>query len=149
MNIVAPVSSIMTSKLITVTEEDSLGQVKEIFEQNSIHHIPVVEGREIIGIVSITDFRYFLRGFVRNQSDQITEAVRLKAWKVKDIMTRGLAKVEAGDPIRTALEVFKTNRIHALPVVKGKELVGIVTTYDIIKLLAEEPIQLSDYGTSK
>ena len=69
----------------------------------------------------------------------------MRAWKAEDIMTSKLAKVESTDPIRTALEVFKTNRIHALPVEENHELVGIITTYDIICALAEEPIHLDDY----
>jgi acetoin utilization protein AcuB len=146
MNIVAPISSIMSSELITVKPDDNLERVKELLSDHNIHHLPVVQGPDIVGIVSSTDFRHFMRGFARNQTDQLTEQVRLKAWKVQDIMTKGLAKVEAEDPIRTALEIFKTNRIHALPVVRNnKELVGIVTTYDIIKKLAEEPIRLEDY----
>ena len=146
MNIVAPISSIMSTNLITVAPEDTLERVKELLDSHNIHHLPVVDGPEIVGIVSSTDFRHFMRGFARNQTDQLTEQVRLRAWKVQDIMTKGLAKVEAEDPIRTALEIFKTNRIHALPVVRNyTELVGIITTYDIIRKLAEEPIRLEDY----
>lgn len=149
MNIVAPISSIMTTDLITVTPDDNLERVKELLDSHNIHHLPVVRGPEIVGIVSSTDFRHFMRGFTKNEADKLTDQVRLRAWKVQDIMTKGLAKIEANDPIRTALEIFKTNRIHALPVVHNRtELVGIVTTYDIIKKLAEEPIRLEDYRTA-
>jgi CBS domain-containing protein len=44
-----------------------------------------------------------------------------------------------------ALEVFKENLFHALPVVEEGNLVGIITTYDIISRLADEPITLADY----
>lgn len=145
MNIVAPVSSIMSTRLITVNPDDNLEKVKTCFEENNIHHLPVVRYKRIIGIISSTDFNHFLRGFTRNEHDSLLESVRLRAWKAEDIMTEGLAKVETTDPIRTALEVFKTNKVHALPVEENNELVGIVTTYDIICALAEEPIQLEDY----
>ncbi|MEL7249529.1 MAG: CBS domain-containing protein [Bacteroidota bacterium] len=145
MNIVAPVSSIMSTRLITVNPDDNLEKVKACFDENNIHHLPVVRYKQIVGIISSTDFNHFLRGFTRNEHDSLLESVRLRAWKAEDIMTEGLAKVETTDPIRTILEVFKTNRIHALPVEQNNELVGIVTTYDIIGALAEEPIQLEDY----
>lgn len=145
MNIVAPVSTIMSTRLVTVNPDDSLEKVKACFDEHNIHHLPVVNYKQIVGIISSTDFNHFLRGFTRNEHDSLLETVRLRAWKAQDIMTEGLAKVEATDPIRTILEVFKTNRIHALPVVENNELVGIVTTYDIICALAEEPIQLQDY----
>lgn len=145
MNIIAPISTIMTERLITVNPDDSLEVVKKHFSEHNIHHLPVVLGREIIGIVSSTDFNHFLRGFEHNKKDHLTENIRLQSWKVQEIMTEKLAKLDASDPIRTALEVFKTNRIHALPVLKDGELVGIVTTYDIISKLAMEPMKLEDY----
>ena len=49
------------------------------------------------------------------------------------------------DFIRTALEVFLVNRFHAIPVVDNDELVGIVTTFDIIKAIESEPIPLENY----
>jgi acetoin utilization protein AcuB len=55
-------------------------------------------------------------------------------------MTKGLAKLNPNDRINIALEIFMVNRFHAVPVVENDELVGIVTTYDIIKALASEPI---------
>jgi acetoin utilization protein AcuB len=70
---------------------------------------------------------------------------RLKTWEAEDIMSTKLAKVESSDAIRTALEVFKINRFHALPVVDNDELVGIVTPLDIVIALANEPISLGDY----
>lgn len=145
MNIVAPVSTIMSTRLVTVNPDDNLEKVKACFDENNIHHLPVVNYKQIVGIISSTDFNHFLRGFTRNEHDSLLETVRLRAWKAQDIMTEGLAKVETTDPIRTVLEVFKTNRIHALPVEENNELVGIVTTYDIVCALAEEPIHLEDY----
>lgn|GEM_PF-288938 len=150
MNVLAPVSTLMTTNVITVAPEDSLHKVKEIFDQHNIHHIPVVdEDHKIAGIVSKTDFLHFLRGYARTTADIINEEAHLRAWKVEEVMIRGLAKVDQNEPIRTALEVFKTNRLHALPIVEGNQLVGIVTTYDVIKALAEAPISLDDYKMVK
>ncbi|MEZ4987223.1 MAG: CBS domain-containing protein [Saprospiraceae bacterium] len=106
----------------------------------------MVHAKQIVGIISSTDFKHFMRGFSRNEEDGLLENVRLRAWKAEDIMTKKLAKVEPQDMVRTVLEVFRTNRIHALPVVEKGELVGIVTTYDIISAIANEPIRLEDYG---
>ena len=43
------VGSIMTTKLLTVSQEDSLQTVKEILINNRIHHVPVVEGKKMVG----------------------------------------------------------------------------------------------------
>ena len=150
MNLLKPVSTIMTSDLITVDPEDALKKVAEIFQNKSIHHIPVVRYKKIVGLLSKTDFDQFSHGFSgsKGKGEDLIHTTRLETWKVKDIMTEGLAKVDSKEPIRTVLGLFKMNRFHAIPIVDNEELVGIVTTFDIIDALASEPIQLSDYSAS-
>jgi len=150
MNLLKPVSSIMTTDLITVAPGDALKKVDEIFKNNNIHHIPVVRYKEIIGLVSKTDFDQFSHGFSsgKGMGEDLIQNTRLETWKVKDIMTSKLAKIDSKEPIRTAIGLFKMNRFHALPVVDNDELKGIVTTFDIIDALANEPVQLTDYQTT-
>ena len=143
MNLLAPVSRIMTTDLVTVNEKDKLSAVKNIFDEKKIHHIPVVNGTKMVGIISKQDFLYFLHGFTKNGKVMGVEA--LESTACHTIMTTGLAKLEPASRINVALEVFKENLFHALPVVDGEELVGIITTYDIISRIAEEPITLEDY----
>jgi len=65
---------------------------------------------------------------------------RLLITKAQDIMTTGLAKLAPTDRINVALEIFRENILHAIPVVKNDELVGILTTHDIITALAEKKL---------
>lgn len=148
MNILAPVSTLMTLDLITVNASDSLLVVKEKFDQKKMHHLPVVEYKRIVGMISKTDLLYFLKGIRvdETKTDYVNEA-RLTQFRAEDIMTTRLAKLEPADSIATALDVFKVNLFHALPVVDNDELVGILTTYDIISALANEEIALKDYGS--
>ncbi|MBK9257172.1 MAG: CBS domain-containing protein [Saprospiraceae bacterium] len=139
MNILDPVSSIMTPNPITVGMNDSLAIIAKLFSNHKIHHLPVVEGDELVGMISKSDFLFFKRGFSENESDRALEEVRMNNYTSKDIMTKRLAKLEPGDKINVALEVFKENMFHGLPVVDNKKIIGIVTTYDIIKGLAEVP----------
>jgi acetoin utilization protein AcuB len=140
MNVLAPIKTIMTTDLITVNPGDKLTAVKEIFDEHNIHHIPVVRFREMVGIISKTDFKYFLRGFSRNEEDRFVNYARLRAYTAEDIMTTGLAKLGSEDRINVALELFMVNRFHAIPVVNENELVGILTTFDIIKTLNNEEV---------
>ena len=55
-------------------------------------------------------------------------------------MTQGIATLEPNDRINVALQIFMENLFHAIPVVEDDEVVGILTTYDIIKALQEEDI---------
>lgn len=131
----------MSSKLITVNPEDKLSRIQEIFDQNNIHHLPVVRFKEIIGLVSKTDFLHFIRGFNQNEEDRFVNEARMRAYTAQDIMTTGLAKLNPNDRINVALELFMVNRFHAVPIVaEGNELVGILTTFDIIKAASQEEV---------
>lgn len=132
MNKLAPVSTIMSTDLLTVNPKDTLDKVKLIFDTHNIHHLPVVRYKEIVGIISKTDLLYFLKGF---NKDKKAEAKELMSHYVDEIMTTGLAKIASTDRIDVALKVFKENLFHAIPIVDNNELVGIVTTYDIISAL--------------
>ena len=138
MNFTAPISSIMSRKLITVTPGDTMTTVKQIFENQRIHHIPVVKFTRLVGMISKTDYMHFLRGSNTTPYDQLIEESRLHNYKVEDIMTKGMATLESTDRINVALQVFSENLFHAIPVVDNGELVGMLTTFDILKALLEE-----------
>lgn len=140
MNVFAPISSLMTDHkhLVTVSPEDTLAKVKEIFDTHNFHHIPVVNFREIVGIISKIDFEHFIGGASMYSEANVTTDKRFKNAHAKDIMTTHMGKVEPDDRINVALEIFTINRFHALPVIQDGDLVGIITPFDILKKLADE-----------
>ena len=139
MNLLQPVSTIMTTELFTVSPNDKLKKAKEIFDAHKIHHIPVVENKKLVGMLSKTDLLYFLRGLVDTKFQKVVDETRLNHYYAKDIMTKGLAKLNPEDRINVVIEVFKANLFHSIPVVSDdNELLGIVTTYDIILALSKE-----------
>jgi len=140
MNTLAPVSSIMTTQLLTVNPKDNLALVQEIFEKNKIHHLPVVRYKKLVGFLSKSDLLYFIKGHSQNTYDEVINNTRLKNYTVEKIMTTGIAKLAPDDKIMVALKVFQENLFHAIPIVENEELVGIITTYDIIDQLAKMPV---------
>lgn len=136
MNTYAPISKIMVTDLVTINPEDSLLDVKKIFETHKFHHLPVVRFRKIVGIISKTDFEHFTGGL--NHAGENAIADLLEKTKAENIMTKGVGKLEPDDRINVALEIFSKNWFHALPVVQNDELVGIVTTQDVIKAILNE-----------
>ena len=138
MDLLAPVSSLMTKNIISVEPEDTIKKVENIFREHRFHHLPVIEDEKLIGLVSKSDYLFFKRVFNDESTDNRIDEFRLKTRKVKDIMTKGIAKIEPTERINVALEIFKENLFHAIPVVKENELVGMVTTLDIIRKLSEE-----------
>lgn len=95
--------------------------------------------RKLIGIISKSDINLFLKWWNNDKYQDLFNGVRLMNYKAEDIMTKGLAKLEPTDRINVAVKVFEENLFHAIPVVNNEgELEGIVTTYDLIKLMAAE-----------
>lgn len=117
-----PISSIMTTDLITVGPDDTLDRVRAIFLSKRIHHLPVVEGKRLLGILTTYDL------FKLERPD-----TNLNQIKVRDAMTTKLAKLEPHQKVGIAAEVFLENLFHAVPIVEGENLVGIVTTFDVLK----------------
>ena len=148
-NPLEPVSSIMSTDLVTLSPGDDLWTAKELFDKNKIHHIPVVRYKDIVGLLSKSDLDLFYHGYSKGKDAQVEKEL-MRETRVDEIMVKQLAKLEAKDSIRTALEVFKLNRFHALPVVEnGDDLIGMVTTHDIIIALSEEKVELQDYDELK
>ena len=86
MNVLLPVSSIMTTQLITVDPKDPLTTVRDIFAQHNIHHIPVVRYKQLVGLVSKTDFQHFMIGFSKHLEDRFINETRLRAFTVEEVM---------------------------------------------------------------
>jgi len=138
MNFLSPVSDLMTTSLVSVSPEDHLTVVQKVFDTYKIHHVPVVEGDKLVGMVSKNDFYHFMTGVCKEEAPDRNPLQELNEVPVKKIMTSGLARLEPTDRINVALELFKINRFHAIPVTReDRTLVGILTTHDLIQALAE------------
>ncbi len=136
MNKRTPISKIMSTDIISVNSNNTVADVVDIFKSHSIRHIPVVSGSEIIGLISKTDIERisFVNGIQENSaSTQVYDIL-----DIKHVMTTDLDCVQCEQPIKEAAEIFSRGKFHALPVLEGKELKGIVTTTDIINYLLEQ-----------
>lgn len=142
MNLFDPIKSIMSTKLITVSQNDPIELLTEIFSKNRFHHVLVVEESKLIGIVSRIDLKLFLN----INKKESKEKKRLEKHKVSEIMTSKVATIGPDEKIIIALEVFKENILRALPVVIDQFPVGIITTYDIINKLAQDQKAESSYN---
>ncbi len=145
MNLLAPLHTIMTPEPITMAPTQSLRDLDEVFKNNNIHHVPVTENDELVGIVSVSDLLLFKKVNDRNSETFNMENFRLKTNTISKIMTSGVAYLNPDDKVNLALELFKKNKFHAIPIVEKQKVVGIVTTHDIIYQLAVDGSAESKY----
>lgn len=138
MNLLAPISEIMTKTLITISPDDTIKKVENLFREHRIHHLPVEEDGKFVGMVSKSDYYFFKRGFNEINVENKWDSFRLKSHYVAEIMTKKVASMEPQEKINVAIEIFKENIFHAIPIIVNDRLLGIVTTLDIIKHLSED-----------
>jgi acetoin utilization protein AcuB len=124
MHLAMRLEQIMTASVHSIEPDVDIALAKERMKRLGIRHLVVMRGPEIIGIISDRDVR---RGRLTMSDDP---------WTVGDVMT---PQVVVGSPemtVRRAATLMRGRVVGCLPVVDGKRLVGIVTTADLLDLIA-------------
>mgnify|MGYP003659180688 FL=1 len=133
-----PVSAIMTKDLITINHSDDLTTAESLFKKHSIRHIPVVNGSEIIGMLSYTDLLRISYADAVYEDETDVDSMVYNMFTIEQVMAKKLVQVNSQTTIKEVAEILAVNGFHALPIVDDNELVGIVTTTDLINYLLEQ-----------
>jgi acetoin utilization protein AcuB len=125
------VADVMTTDPLTVTPTETIGQADELMNTNRIRQLPVVNGNQLVGIVTDRDIRSFLSGSLLESVEAREKALNTK---VREIMTTEPMTVSPDDDLQEAVELMIDEKIGGIPVVDGAEgLVGIVTYVDVLR----------------
>lgn len=127
----------MTHNPVTIREETSLDDALKIMRDNKVRRLPVLDkGGKLVGIVSEKDLLYA----------SPSPATSLSVWeihgllariKIKELMTKNVITVCEDCPIEEAARIMVDNKIGGLPVMRGDQLVGIITETDLFKIFLE------------
>ncbi len=121
------VEEFMSTDLFTVQKDDLIELVAEILDWRRIRYMPVEDSKgELIGLISS---RMLLRHFARRNQLEEKQAVM-----VKEIMILKPVTVTPETNIMEAMNKMRDHNIGCLPVVKGKDLVGIITEMDFLRI---------------
>jgi acetoin utilization protein AcuB len=122
----------MTRDVVTVGPEESAARAWGLCRERNIRHLPVVEGGRLVGIVSDRDLRDLSPP--RDTADQENTL----GWvQIRDMMSTGVVTAHPLDTIEHAAKVIYENRFNCLPVVADDEIVGIITSSDLVRTLVE------------
>ena len=126
----------MTTEIITLTPDTTVLRAMSIIQQKGIRHLPVVEGKKVVGMVTNLDIQRV------SASDASTLSVYelnylLDKIKVSQFMTKKVFTVDPDEPIEAAAKLIYDHKIGSLPVVKNGELVGLLTSMDILETFIE------------
>ena len=126
----------MRTKLVTVGPEEGANAALYLMKKSAIRHLLVTAGKKLLGIVTDRDFRLVrpspATGLSIHEIHYLLEKLR-----VKEIMTKKVVTVEPEIPIAEAARLLLNRRIGALPVLKGGELVGIISETDMLRALID------------
>lgn len=120
------VAQLMTPRpLVTVGETTTLTAAWRLMTANHVRHLPVLAGDAVVGILSDRDVLAAGREALREQTLQ-------PPMLVSDAMSTRVSTIDAARPATEAAATLLRRRVGALPVLRGRELVGIVTVADFM-----------------
>jgi acetoin utilization protein AcuB len=130
------IQSIMTRKLVTVSPDDAVSKVRELFNMWRFHHLLVTENRRLVGVVSDRDLLKNLSPFLGREMAERPQDVALLDRKVHQIMTRRLVTAGPEMVIENAIRLMVAQQVSCLPVTNEKgQPVGIVTWKDLFRAM--------------
>lgn len=146
---------VMSTPVISVTEDTSVADLARLLLRKGISGVPVLgaDGR-LVGIVSEGDLvrrvesgtervpSWWLRLF-GDSEDQVREYAKTHGRRVRDVMTRDVDTVREDTSVAEIAELLERRRIKRVPVVRGWEVVGIVSRANLLQALASVPTQAS------
>ena len=137
------IGRIMRTDLITVAPETSLVDARDLIEEKKIDHLLVVDKhKKLVGIVSDRDLKQNWASPATSLSVHELNYLLQKV-SVKMIMTKAVVTVSPDTTIERAAYIMQTQDISSLPVMEGEDLVGIITSTDVMAVLLEA-IGISD-----
>ena len=138
----------MTKEVITIKPEATVEELARLLIKHKISGVPVVDDKKkFIGIVTENDLisqnkrlhiptvmRLFDAFIMLESPGRIEKEIkRMTAITVNDIYTKEAITVTEGTPVQDLATIMSKKRVHLIPVVEGKKILGIIGKIDLIK----------------
>ena len=117
------VADVMASDVQTVSPDSAAADAWSLMRRKGIHHLVVVSGTRVAGVLSDRDAGGRGGDGLRRQS------------RVSDLMTTPVVTVDSHTTVRRTANLMRGRSIGCVPVVDGRRLVGIVTVSDLLELV--------------
>ena len=134
----------MTTELVTVQETDTLLDATMFFVRSTFRHLPVVRGRQLVGVITERDVKQYAPSILSGISAEDYNSI-METTPISRVMARSPITVRPEQSVLEAAKLLYAKRLGCLPVVQDNELVGIITTTDMLKVLAQI-LEKSDAG---
>ncbi len=142
-------ADIMERNVLTVKPGAPVGEVSALFKLHNIKGAPVVDGSgNLIGIVTEDDLVFGQLGVPEEQremmaSDEPRSGPRSQVTlRVAEIMTQNPIAASEDTPLEELCRLMSRLKIHRIPIVHGTQVVGIVSTIDVCRIVAEGQVRV-------
>ncbi len=122
------IETIMSTNLITVPPSATLAEARTLMQDNRIHHLPITDDGDLVGLVTITNVLAATDSFLRDDRNRIHANEII----VGDVMVTDVATVSVNASLRQAALFLEKHQIGCLPVMGDDGLVGIITETDFV-----------------
>jgi CBS domain-containing protein len=143
-----PLSRIMNSPMVTISPDSTLPAARALMEQKGVHHLLILEGNRLAGIVSSADFLKI--ALLQDPGvDSAAQTGREPLFRIRDIMQTRVAVLPGNASLKEAARALLLGGFHALPVVAvDGSPIGMLTSSDLAALLIEQ-LELEDPGVER
>ncbi len=116
------VAELMSETVVTTEPHQSIEHIRQLLERNKITSVPVVDSDgKPVGIVSVTDLAHDLKA----------------GSPISSIMTEKVYVVPKYEDVSIAARVMRNHKIHHVVVTHEKKVVGILSAFDLLKLVED------------
>lgn len=127
-----PIETIMSANVTAVSVTQKLSEVRRLMSDGDLHHLPVVDGRKLVGMISATDL-------VRLSDTAQGTDQRAAELSIENVMKTDLVTLRPQQSVRDAARHLRSGQFHALPIVDENDaLLGIVTGTDLIRYFYDQ-----------
>jgi len=129
---------IMTTNLVTSYPDMLMTEVSKIFDENTFHHLPVVNELGIcVGVISKSDYYQLQDKFTKMKIKLADRDNRIffRSLLASEVMTSELVSLDKNEPLSKVIDKFLENRVHSVVITENGKCVGIITPYDILNLI--------------
>ena len=129
------IEKVLSRDVVTTHTGEKLSDARKLFAKNGFHHLPVLSGKKLIGLISASDILGISVEGIESD-ERSMDAYLDHQFSIEEIMKKELRTLTAKSTIADAAELLSDGSFHAVPVVNDEdELVGLVTSTDLIRYL--------------
>ena len=131
MRATEPVNRLMSASVVWIDVDAPVQEVLRIFVEYPVHHLPVVDDHNVVGMLSSADVMKL--EFFLPPSGAAREQLLGNRFRVRSLMRSPVITISEHESVERAAELMASHAIHSLPVLSQQgHLIGIVTTTDIM-----------------